>query len=328
MNRPLCYIDNSDQTKPEINLALEEFAVRNLDPSKDYLLVYRNDSSVIMGKHQNPFQEANNWFTSKENHPIFRRISGGGTVYHDRGNINFTYITSQSAQDFNKYFRFLKPIVEYLRSYSIDACINQRNDIVVGEKKVSGNAQFSSRGILLSHGTLLYNTNLEILRKALNNSNYHKYSSKATASKRSSVENLNTMIHKAPDTESFAKGLIDVILTSAAETDKIGLNASQWDEIHALAEKKYSSWDWRFGRTPKFSFKDTLELRINHVYLEFVVEHGYIAQVSASSPSDTLVKVFTDLNGKKYMPDIFKQHLEKENFVSEYEIEELLKSIF
>jgi len=142
-------------TNPYLNIAIEEYAVRNLDMSHDYLFIYSNAPSVVIGKNQNPFMEVNLPFLKTNNIKLARRISGGGAVYHEPGNLNFCYITESTKENFNNYKKFLNPIIEYLNSLGIPAVINQRNDIEVEGLKISGNAQFTSRNRMLSHGTLL-----------------------------------------------------------------------------------------------------------------------------------------------------------------------------
>ena len=154
-------IDNRNNTEPSINLALEEYAIRYLDISDDYVLLYQNNPAVILGRHQNLWEELNLNFIQKNNISINRRISGGGTVYHDLGNLNYSFITKFEKFKFNNYKFFTEPILTALHSLHIKAKLNSRNDIVIGHKKISGNAQFTSKDRMVSHGTLLYQSNLD-----------------------------------------------------------------------------------------------------------------------------------------------------------------------
>ncbi|MEJ2543470.1 MAG: lipoate--protein ligase family protein [Calditrichaceae bacterium] len=135
------YIDNNSNIDPWLNLALEEYAVRHLDRNNDYLLLYVNDPSIIIGKHQNVLEEVNQIKAGESEIPIIRRISGGGTVYHDSGNLNFSVVTNQTLKNFNKYLNFLKPILEVLSDLRLEPSLNERNNILINGKKISGNAQ-------------------------------------------------------------------------------------------------------------------------------------------------------------------------------------------
>lgn len=249
-------IKTPDIYDPKLNLAIEEYVVRNLDLHDDLLYIYRNKPSVIIGKNQNPCEEVNLRFIETENIQIFRRISGGGTVYHEPGNINFCYITQNTKENFNNYKNFLKPIVQLLKNLEIPAKINPRNDIVIDGLKISGNAQFTTRGKMFSHGTLLYNADLDKVNESLRvlkigiNSN-------STKSVRSKITNISEYLKKHISIESFMQQLIQSVLTSFLHNGNLEFDIAQWSEIHKLAEEKYNSMNWNWGRTPKFTIDIT-----------------------------------------------------------------------
>ena len=160
-------IDNQNNSDPIINLALEEYCYRNLDDFHEYILFYINKPSIIIGNHQNPFQEFDLEFAAQQQIRPYRRISGGGTVYHDFGNLNFSFITAFSG-DMQREFRTrLHPIIQTLQRLGVPAKLVEKNNIVVHDKKISGNSQHTNLRRLLSHGTLLLDTRLDVLQHIL-----------------------------------------------------------------------------------------------------------------------------------------------------------------
>ncbi|MCB0282376.1 MAG: lipoate--protein ligase family protein [Calditrichaeota bacterium] len=237
---------------PAINLAIEEYLVRKVNSEDEFLYLYVNEPSVIIGKHQNPFEEVNLNFCRNSNINVYRRISGGGTVYHDKGNLNFCYITQSTQKNFNVYKQFLTPIVEYLNSIHVKAEINSRNDLIIGSQKISGNAQFTSRKRMLSHGTLLFNADLQNVSLALKTS--LEVVSKSTKSYRSPVTNISAHLNKSFSMEIFKEQVEKSICKTYKCLKQFELSNSDWNEIKKLARSKYISWDWNYGLTPPFSF--------------------------------------------------------------------------
>ncbi|MBK7159525.1 MAG: lipoate--protein ligase, partial [Ignavibacteria bacterium] len=147
-------IENNNITDPFINLSLEEYCVRKLDMKDDYLLFYINEPSIIIGKHQNTIEEINAKYVNENNINVVRRISGGGTVYHDKGNLNFSFMTKHSQKSIHNFKLFTDPVIKVLNQMGVNAKLNGRNDITVEERKISGNAQFTDTKSMFSHGTL------------------------------------------------------------------------------------------------------------------------------------------------------------------------------
>ena len=165
-------IFNNDQTDPAMNLALEEYCVRNLDMSEPYLLLYVNDPSVIIGKHQNALAEINQPFIKENNIPVYRRISGGGAVFHDHGNLNYSFLNRFEPGQMLEFTELTRPILQALQAMGVPAELNDRNDIVADGRKISGTAQFTTVRSMFSHGTLLFDSDLPALRKALDAGKY------------------------------------------------------------------------------------------------------------------------------------------------------------
>ncbi len=239
-------IDNREQTDPVINLAIEEYTVRHLPADKDYLLLYCNDSSVILGKHQNHVQEVNLKFCAENDIPIYRRISGGGTVYHDSGNLNFGIVTRRTLQNFNQYRDFLQPVLRALHRLNLQATLDKRNNIVYQGSKLSGNAQFTSRERLLSHGTLLVNADINNLRGSLSFSENLEIESRATRSIPARVTNISQLLEK----EISYPIMQQVILDEISIAGKLEFSEKQWDEILELSGGKFNQHSWNLELSP------------------------------------------------------------------------------
>ncbi len=282
---------------PKINLAIEEFAVRNLDISNDYLFIYSNSPSVIIGKNQNPFEEINLSYINSHNIEMVRRISGGGAVYHELGNLNFCFITESTKDNFNNYTNFLKPIKSFLNNLGVPAKINQRNDIVIEKNKISGNAQFTSRKRMLSHGTLLFDADLKKVSEALN-AKVHSIESKSTKSVKSKVTNISDYLNVIPKIEDIKKGLIDYIFNSFSFEGYLEFNQIQWSQINDLCTEKFNSWEWNWGRTPKFKIcveESTLNFK---AILE--ISGGRISEIVHKNSSDEIIKLCLNLLNIRY----------------------------
>ena len=163
----MLFLDNRGITDPRINLAIEEYALKHLDIDESYLLFYINQPSIIIGKNQNTIEEINSDYVEENDIIVVRRLSGGGAVYHDLGNLNYSFITKDDGESFHNYKKFTEPVVEALKELGVNAELSGRNDLVVGERKISGNAQFATKGRMFSHGTLMLSSEIENVVSAL-----------------------------------------------------------------------------------------------------------------------------------------------------------------
>lgn len=157
----MLFIDNQKNYDPRINLAIEEYALKHLDINETYLLFYINEPSIIIGKNQNTIEEINTKYVEDQQIHVVRRLSGGGAVYHDKGNLNFSFITKDDGNSFHNFKKFTEPVVEALKKLGVNAELSGRNDLMAEGRKISGNAQFSTKGRMFSHGTLLFDSEIE-----------------------------------------------------------------------------------------------------------------------------------------------------------------------
>ena len=203
----MLFIDNENITDPRVNLAIEEFALKHLDINETYLLFYINEPSIIIGKNQNTVEEINADYVRDEGIHVVRRLSGGGAVYHDLGNLNFSFITKDDGNSFHDFKKFTDPVVKALKKLGVNAELSGRNDILADGKKISGNAQFSTKGRMFSHGTLLFDSEIENVVSALN-VRMDKIESKGIKSIRSRVTNIREHLDEDMTMEEFKQTLL------------------------------------------------------------------------------------------------------------------------
>ena len=233
---------------PALNLAVEEYAVRHLNPAYSYVFFYVNRPSVILGRYQNVLQEVNLPQCWRDGLHVLRRISGGGTVAHDLGNLNFTFITQHTLKNFNQYVRFLQPIVKSLTDFGASVTIDQRSNLRIAGQKISGNAQFTSGHCMLSHGTLLFDADLQQMGRLLNVNKERYISSRATKSMRSEVTNVRPYLKREISMNELQQAILFRIFGSNPE--HYVFNAREWVEIEKLAQNKYRSFAWNIGHSP------------------------------------------------------------------------------
>ena len=270
------YVSNQNVTDPRTNLAIEEFLLRYVTNEPELLLFYVNEPSVIIGRNQNSVEEVDPAYIEERGVHVVRRLSGGGAVYHDHGNLNFSYISS-AAENLHNYSRFVDPVVQVLNELGVSAELKGKSDIFVDGKKVSGNAQYASRGRMVSHGTILFNTNVQHMMQALNPRQV-TIESAAVQSVRNFVTNVQDHIK-----ESFTIGLLKQSLIrgifGSDEPDEFVLTASDWQEIEKLREIRFGAWDWNYGRAPKFNVQNTGEFPAGKLDVRINVEKGVIESI-------------------------------------------------
>jgi lipoate-protein ligase A len=271
-------IRNNDVSDPAINLALEEYCLRNLDPGSEYLLFYINRPSIIIGRHQNPFQEFNHELARQKGIVALRRISGGGAVYHDPGNLNFSFITDFTEEKLDYFKTLIRPILSTLQHLGVPAQLTEKNNILVNGHKVSGNSQHTNMRRMLSHGTLLFDSDLGVLQQVLD-SNLVITRSRAVASIRSKVTNICGYLHRPMDMAGFRAVLVDGISEVLGELTECRLTDQDWEAVDLLAQKKYNSWDWTYGRSPEFVVQHKISLDSGHAKAHLVVNNGIIEAI-------------------------------------------------
>jgi lipoate---protein ligase len=271
----MLFIDNKGITDPRINLAIEEYALKNLDINETYLLFYINEPSIIIGKNQNTIEEINTEYVEKNGIQVVRRLSGGGAVYHDLGNLNFSFITKDDGDSFHNFRKFTEPVVEALRKMGVNAELSGRNDLLAEGRKISGNAQFSTKGRMFSHGTLLFDSEIENVVSALNVKK-DKIESKGIKSIRSRVANISEFLAEKMDIEQFRNLLLRNIFGESNLIPEYVLSDEDWKKIHELSKERYQNWDWNYGKSPKFNFQHSHRFPVGQIDVRLEVNKGEI----------------------------------------------------
>ena len=246
------YIESRD-TDPSRNLALEQFVFDSLDRGHSYFMLWQNHNAIIVGKHQNTLEEINAAFVKEKGISVVRRLSGGGAVYHDLGNLNFTFVTGLDKQGGIDFAVFCEPIKNALLSFGVPVEISGRNDMTVDGKKFSGNAQYIKEGRVMHHGTILYDSDMSILSQALRPGT-DKIESKGVKSARSRVTNIRPYMKTDLSVTGFWAALKDFMVT-AFNMGELALTPVQNAAVEELKERVYSRWSWNYGRSPPYTLR-------------------------------------------------------------------------
>ena len=245
------YYIESPSHDAALNLALEQYVFDRLDPEEDYCMLWRNRGAVIVGKHQNTFAEVDGAYAAEHGVQVVRRLSGGGAVYHDLGNVNFTFVARDGGDGSFDFATFCRPVVRLLTELGARPELSGRNDMTVDGRKFSGNAQYMRRGRVMHHGTLMYDSDLEEVTRLLRVPQ-DKLTSKAITSVRSRVTNLKPYVTGVSTTEEFMARLREFLFREYG-LRPLAPEKIDWDEVSKLADERYRAWAWNYGESPAFS---------------------------------------------------------------------------
>lgn len=296
------YISRSNN--PYFNLALEEYLVNNAGKNEQILFLWQNQNTVVIGRNQNPWKECNLEELNFQKGNLVRRRSGGGAVYHDLGNLNFTFISSYTEKKVEENIDF---IISALKSNGITAVFSGKNDILVQEYKVSGNAFFVENDILCHHGTLLINSNLEKLNSFLTVSE-QKLKSKGIDSVKDRVKNLKEL-NEAITVENLIDSLSSIFVSSENDSaieliDENTIENNFIDNKVLLDQiKHFESWDWNFGSSPEFNMEISERFPWGEVHLYLIVQDGYIVEAEVTTDAldiDLPHKIKNALQNRKF----------------------------
>ncbi|WP_033580636.1 lipoate--protein ligase [Priestia aryabhattai] len=271
----MLFIDNQKNYDPRINLAIEEYALKHLDINETYLLFYINEPSIIIGKNQNTIEEINTKYVEDQHIHVVRRLSGGGAVYHDKGNLNFSFITKDDGNSFHNFKKFTEPVLEALKKLGVNAELSGRNDLMAEGRKISGNAQFSTKGRMFSHGTLLFDSEIENVVSALKVKK-DKIESKGIKSIRNRVANISEFLEQKVTVEEFREMLLRYIFEGEENITEYKLTEKDWETIHQISKERYQSWDWNYGKSPKFNLQHSHRFPVGQIDVRLEVNKGKI----------------------------------------------------
>lgn len=319
---------------PFFNQATEEYFLKNTD--ENIFMLWQNDNTIVVGKHQNTLAEINVEHVKKRGINVVRRLTGGGAVFHDLGNLNYTFIMGYGAEgakvDFNKYNQ---PIIDVLATLGVTATFSGRNDILIDEQKFSGNAEhiYLQKQRVLHHGTLLYASKIQDISDALN-INPLKYEGKARKSVKSRVTNISSHLKEDIGVAQFADTVMAHITRLYPDAEPYEITEEDRVAIQKLADEKYSQWHWTYGYSPNYGLKKGVKTLGGHVEVHLNVEKGVISELAifgdffVNKEIDELVEA---IKGVEHREDAVLKRLKdlsSDQYFNNISAEELLEAFF
>jgi len=329
MKKQVTYLETGS-LNPFYNLAFEEYVLANRTQG-DYLLLWQNDNTIVIGRNQNAEQEINRAFVEEHGIHVVRRVTGGGAVYHDLGNLNYSFITDSGDAEKLTMQKFTLPITEALRGLGLQAEASGRNDILVEGRKVSGTAQRLLNGRILHHGTLLFDANPDMVSGALR-VDPEKFQSKGAKSVRARIGNIRTFLKNDMDLQAFWRYLKDVL--SGGGMAEGALTEPELEAVEALKREKYDTWEWNFGHSPKYSLQNRRRWPGGGLEIRVAVEEGSIRDIVffgdflAGTPMDALTEA---LRGCPFRSNDFGRILDRfplEEYFGGIQKSEILETVF
>ena len=263
-------------TDPFFNIATDEYIFKHI--KEDCFMLWRNDNAIIVGKHQNTLAEINLDYVKEKNIKVVRRLSGGGAVYHDLGNLNFSFTRTGETEEMVDFQRYTKPIIEVLKTLGVDAKFEGRNDLTIEGKKFSGNAEHVVKNKILHHGTLLFSSEVTDISGALK-VNPLKYKGRGVKSVPNRVTNISEHLEQKISLDEFTDKVMDYITSSFPDARMYEFTQEDLDVIQKLRDEKYSTWDWNFGYSPDYDFKQGARTQGGTIEMNMNVSKGIIQDV-------------------------------------------------
>jgi lipoate-protein ligase A len=268
------WINQTESVNPHFNLAMEEYILKNR--MDDVFLLWQNDNTIVIGRNQNTLQEINLDYVKEQNITVARRMSGGGAVYHDLGNLNFSFAVQNNEKQYFDFAKFAAPVIALLNELGVKAELSGRNDILVDGKKISGNAQYAYHDRILHHGTLLFSSNLSKIGSALRVSE-QKIESKGIKSVKSRVANISDFLPEKISVGEFRERFLSFMRVQYPEMEEHQFTKEERQEIEKLCREKYSTWEWNFGYSPQYTYQKTKKFPSGLVSAELdVSDNGVI----------------------------------------------------
>lgn len=272
----MIYIE-SDSKDPYFNLAMEEYVFNNLSRDEEYFILWQNENTVVVGKYQNTAQEINQDFIDANKIKVVRRLSGGGAVYHDKGNLNFTFIVDQKKNFDFDFKRFAMPVVSALKEMGINAEFTGRNDLTAYGKKFSGNSQYIRQNRIMHHGCIMVDSNLINVSDALRPKEA-KFESKSARSVRSRVTTISDAAGRHVSVEEFKKILVRKIFGDK-EISCYRFSPEEIKDIKQAAESKYATWEWNYGKSGNYNYFNSCKYDFGFVEVRAAIREGIIEEV-------------------------------------------------
>lgn len=330
----MLHVVDNPSTNPYFNVALDSWLVRQAPSDQDFVMLWRNRPAVIIGRYQNTHQEVNVEYAEDHDIAIVRRMSGGGAVYHDLGNLNFSLIVSTKDHSFNDYESFTRPVIAALAYYGVKAELQGRNDVTLAGKKFSGNAQYRTASRLLHHGTILFDEDLDVVPQVLE-VRQDKIATKGIKSVRSRITNIRPYLPADINLAKFRGTLLKFLGEyNGGISGEYDLASPQLRQIEAWVSQRFGQWSWNFGQSPPFNYtgrerfpKGELEVRVNvvHGVIQHMTIYGDFLGNQAVDP------LLGSLNGVTYSHESVElalQEIRVEDYLGGITRSEFLKVLF
>lgn len=328
----MIYIVNKSN-KPDYNIALEEYCFKKLLKHDKVFILWINEPAIIVGKHQNTIEEINREYVERHGIHVVRRISGGGAVYHDLNNLNYTIISNEDkGADFD-FKTFSKPVIDTLADLGVKAEFAGRNDLVIEGKKICGNAQAYIQGRVMHHGCLLFDTDLSVLSKALE-APKDKIESKGVKSVRSAVDNILPHLPVKISVHEFADKLLEHMKSKFPEMKEYRFSDEELAEIEQLRASKFGSWEWNYGYSPKFGIERQSRFTAGKIQVFADIKNSIIRQIrfygTFFGNNSNLTEVEEVLTGVKYTHESVRKALseiEFNSYFAGFSLDELTEAV-
>jgi lipoate-protein ligase A len=316
---------------PYFNIAAEEYFLKKF--SDDFFYLYINEPCIVVGKHQNTMAEINVPYVFENNMKVIRRLSGGGTVYHDTGNLNFCFIKKGATGHLVDFKKYTQVILYTLNSLGVNASLRGKSDLVIDGLKFSGNAEHVYRNKVLHHGTLLFASELNQLNEAIK-ADWSKFKDNAVRSNRSTVTNILSHLNQSLTIDEFRVEILNTVLAETPDVEFYLLSEGDEREINKLVDEKYATWDWNFGYSPEYEFAKNEEVAGGKLSMQMKIKKGIIqhAELEFNGSSFKEAVLVSDLliNTPHHYLDV-KEKLQSfftRNTHLPFTFNELLKAIF
>ena len=324
------YISNSN--KAAFNQASEEYFLKNFN--ENFYMLYRNKAAVIIGKHQNALAEINLDKCEEQGIEIIRRLSGGGTVFHDEGNLNYCFISNGTKGELINFRKYSQPVIDVLQSLNIDAKFEGKSDLTIEGMKFSGNASHIYRSKVMQHGTMLFSSDLSCLNSLLK-VNPLTFQDRGVRSIRSRVTNISDHLSTPFSIDELQYKIIDHVKNLFPEAKAYELTESDHQAIQNLMEEKYLKWEWNFGYSPKYKFERLISFTNGNILeIELDIEKGRIVRseiLGNCIKKGSISKLEEKLINMPHHKESLIQELEQidlNDYFLKIEIEDLIRAIF
>lgn len=286
------YIINKSNN-PAYNIALEAYAFRELVDEDELFILWINEPAIIIGKHQNTIQEINKEYTDANGIHVVRRLSGGGAVYHDLNNLNYTIISNKSEEGAFDFKTFSQPVIETLADLGVKAEFTGRNDLEIDGKKFCGNAQAYYKGRMMHHGCLLFDVDMTVLGNALKVSK-DKIESKGVKSVRARVTNILSELPEKITVGEFSDKILDKMKETYPDMTEYVLTDNDLAKIQESYESQFNTWDWTYGAAPEYTIERDVRYPAGKITTYANVENSLIKSI----------KIYGDFFGVRGVEDI------------------------